>query len=265
MKETEGACPVKKRKRILAGSIGIECDMPLRRRGDSPKERAAKARATSAAQKRMNQLNSMMELELRLAANFPTAGSGLVVVLTYDDEHLPKTRKQAQRRFAYFLKKLRAEREAAGLPAPRVIYAPEVLTSKSGRWHHHIVIDNTGDDLAMIRRCWGYGSGIACEKLRVDDEKNHETLARYMSKELREAQEYECRPGLHGWGCTRNCLKPEVDVVLVDEDERLDPPRGATLLLHETRRTEFSGYEIIKYRLGSAAFRRPPRAKRRRR
>ena len=94
---------MKKRKRILAGSLGIECDMPVRQRGDSLKERAAKAKATSAAQKRMNQLNSMMELELRLAANFPTAGSGLVIVLTYDDDHLPKTRKQAQRRFAYFL------------------------------------------------------------------------------------------------------------------------------------------------------------------
>mgnify|MGYP002518175721 CR=1 FL=1 len=59
---------MKKRKRILAGSLGIECDMPVRQRGDSAKERAAKSRATSAAQKRMNQLNSMMELELRLAA-----------------------------------------------------------------------------------------------------------------------------------------------------------------------------------------------------
>ena len=239
--------------------------MPARSRGGSAKERAAKSKATSAAQRRMNQLNSAMELELRLAANFPTPGSGLVIVLTYDDRHLPKTRRQAQRRFAYFLKKLREARQAAGLPAPRVIFAPEVLTSESGRWHHHIVLDNTGDDLAMVRRCWIYGTDIECEKLRVDEEKNHETLARYMSKELREAQEYECRPGLHGWGCTRNCLKPEVDVVLVDEDERLEAPRGAKLLLRERRQTEYAGYEIIKYRLGSAVFRRPARAKRRRR
>lgn len=239
--------------------------MPARSRGDSPKVRAAKAKATSLAQRRMNEINSTMELELRLAANFPTAGSGLVIVLTYDDEHLPKSRKEAQRRFAYFLKKLREARRAAGLPVPRVIYAPEVLTSASGRWHHHIVVDSTGDDLPMIRRCWIYGSDIECEKLRVDDEKNHETLARYMNKELREAQEYECRAGLHGWGCTRNCLKPEVDVVLVEDGERLEPPRGATVLMREERRTEFAGYEILKYRLGAGAFRHPPRARRRRR
>ena len=256
---------MKKRKRILAGCLGLEVDMPVRSRGDSPKVRAAKSKATSAAQKRMNQLNSLMELELRLAANYPTAGSGLVIVLTYDDQHLPRSRKEAQRRFKYFLSKLRAARREARLPAPRVIYAPEVLTSATGRWHHHIVLDNTGDDLDMVRRCWIYGSDIDCEKLRVDDEKNHETLARYMSKELREAQEYESKPGLHGWGCTRNCLKPEVDVVLVEDGDRLEAPRGAAVLLHEERRTEFSGYEILKYRLGFGVFRRPARARRRRR
>lgn len=256
---------MKKRKRILAGCLGLECDMPCRDRRDSPKVRAAKEKATSLAQQRMNRINSTLELELRLAANFPTAGSGLVIVLTYDDEHLPKSRKEAQRRFKYFLQKLRAERKAAGLPAPRCIYAPEALSSRSGRWHHHIVLDNTGDDLNMVRRCWIYGKDIECEKLRVDDEKNHETLARYMNKELREAQEYECRPGLHGWGCTRNCAKPEVDVVLVDKGEKLEAPRGAVVLMHEERRTEYAGYEILKYRLGGGAFPHVPRARRLRR
>ena len=237
--------------------------MPVCSRKDSPRERAAKQKATSLAQRRLNEINSTMELELRLAANFPVAGSGLVIVLTYDDKHLPKSRKEAQRRFKYFLSKLRAARKKAGLPEPRVIYAPEVLTSSSGRWHHHIVLDNTGRDLDMVRACWIYGSDIECEKLRVDGEKNHETLARYMNKELREAQEYECRAGLHGWGCTRNCRKPEVDVVLVEDSDRLRAPRGATVLMQERRSTDYAGYEILKYRLGGSAFRRPARARRR--
>ena len=54
-------------------------------------------------------------------------------------------------------------------------------------------------------------------------------------------------------------------MVLVEDSDRLEAPRGAAVLLHEERRTEFSGYEILKYRLGSGAFRRPPRARRRRR
>lgn len=256
---------MKKRKRILAGSIGLEVDLPSRDRRDSPKVRAAKDKATSAAQQRVNRNNSTLWLELMLAANFPVAGSGLVIVLTYDDRHLPKTRKEAQRRFKYFLKLLREARRDAALPVPRCVYVPEALSSESGRWHHHVVLDNTGDDINMLRRCWIYGQDIDVKKLRVDEEKNHETLARYMNKELREAQEYECRPGLHGWSYTRSCLKPDVDVVAVEDDTPLEPPRGSVVLLHEERRTEFAGSEILKYRLGSGVFSQPPRARRRRR
>ena len=56
----------------------------------------------------MNQIYSAQKLELMLSANFPTPGSALVVTLTHDDAHMPKSRKEAQARFKYFLKKLRA-------------------------------------------------------------------------------------------------------------------------------------------------------------
>lgn len=256
---------MKQRTTIDAGAIVYEIDAPVRKRGDSPKQRAAKAKASSEAQQLRNKILSARELELRLAVNYPTPGSGLVIVLTYDDKHLPKTRKEAQRRFKYFLKKLRASRKKAGLPEPRVIYAPEALSSRSGRWHHHIVLDSTGQDLDMVRACWIYGSEISCEKLRVDEEKNHESLARYMSKELREAQEYECRPGLHGWGCTRSCFKPEVDVRIVEDGARLRAPKGATVLQQERRSTEFAEVALLKYRLPARCFRGAVRTRRRRR
>lgn len=256
---------MKKRITIDGGAVVYVLEHPVRDRGDSEKVRAAKSKATSQAQQLRNQILSTRELELRLAKNYPTPGSGLVIVLSYDDEHLPKSRKEAQRRFKYFLQKLRAERKAAGLPAPRVHFAPEVLTSASGRWHHHIVLDNTGDDLDMVRRCWIYGSDIDSKPIRVDEEKNHETLARYMSKELREAQEYECRPGLHSWGCTRNCYKPEVDEQIVEDRKPLRAPRGATVLIHERRSTELTESAILKYRLPASCFKPRARARRRRR
>lgn len=256
---------MKKRITIDGGAVVYVLEHPVRERGDSEKVRAAKSKATSAAQQLRNQILSTRELELRLAINYPTPGSGLVIVLSYDDQHLPKSRKEAQRRFKYFLQKLRAARKAAGLPAPRVHFAPEVLTSSSGRWHHHIVLDNTGDDLAMVRACWIYGDDIDCTPLRVDEEKNHETLARYMSKELREAQEYESRPGLHGWGCTRNCLKPEVDVQIVEDRKPLRAPKGATVLIQERRASEFAEHALLKYRLPARCFAPRARARRRRR
>lgn len=223
---------MKKRITIDGGAVVYVLEHPVRDRGDSEKVRAAKAKATSKAQQLRNQILSIRQLELLLACNYPTPGSGLVITLGFDDQHLPRSRAQAQRKFKYFLKLLRQERRAAQLPEPRVIYSPEVLTSATGRWHYHIVLDSTGDDLATVRRCWRYGSDIEAKPLRVDEEKNHETQARYMSKELREAQEYESRPGLHGWSCTRSCRKPEVDEQIVEDRKPLRAPRGATVLIH---------------------------------
>ena len=251
-------------KRIDAGGIQIAALYNRRSRYDTPAQRAAKEKVSSEAQRRMNQIYSWQKLELLLAKNFPTAGSGLVVVLTFDDEHQPKSRAEVQRRFRYFLKKLRAARAEAGLPEPVVFWAPEILTSESGRWHLHIVMDSTGRDLDLIRSCWIYGSDIEAEKLRVDQEKNHETLAKYMTKELRECQEYEARTGLHGWSYTRNAQKPEIDTVTVEDDYQLTAPEGSEVLLDEKKRTEFASYHILKYRFsGSRTDRKAPRAKRR--
>ena len=253
-------------KRIDAGGIKVDVLTYRRSRYDTPDQRAAKQKASSAAQRRMNQIYSYQKLELVLAMNYPTAGSGLVVTLTYDDAHMPKDRPTAQARLKYFLQKLRKARKAAGLPEPVVVGAPEILTSDSGRWHHHIVIDNTGNDLDMLRSCWIYGNDVQAKKLRVDEEKNHETLARYMSKELRECQEYESRPGLHSWSCTRNAKRPEVDTITVDDDYEIAAPEGSTVLMdYKDPDNPFSSH-IIKYRFDSARIgHKAPRARRRRR
>ena len=251
-------------KRIDAGGIQVAALYNRRSRYDTPAQRAAKEKASSEAQRRMNQIYSWQKLELMLAKNFPTAGSGLVAVLTFDDEHQPRSRAEAQRRFRYFLKKLREARKKAGLPEPVVFFAFEVLTSASGRWHLHIVMDNTGRDLEMLRNCWIYGSNIEAEKLRVDGEKNHETLARYMTKELRELQDYGSAVGLRGWSYTRNAKKPEVDTVTVEDDYQLTAPEGSEVLLDEKKRTEFASYHILKYRFTAAqAWTAVPRARRR--
>ena len=251
-------------KTIDAGALQVAAlyDKPNGR--EPPATRAEKKKNSSAAQRRMNQIYSYQKLELMLATNFPTPGTGLVVTLTYDDKHMPASRKKAQQRFKYFLKKLRKAREDAGLPEPVAFWAPEILTSASGRWHHHAVIDATGNDYEMIRRCWIYASEIKVEPIRVDAEKNHETLARYMTKELRECQEYEAKPGLHSWSCTQNARKPLTDKVTVDDDYRLEPPEGCTVLSDERKATEWASYHIIKYRYDPAGYKKKPRTIRRR-
>ena len=251
-------------KITAAGPLFVEALYPRARRSDTPRQRAEKRKASSEAQRRMNRIYSYQQLELTLAANFPTPGSAHVVVLTFDDAHMPRSRREAQRRFKYFLKRLREAYRAAGLPDPVVFWAPEALTSATGRWHFHTVISNTGRDLDLIRRCWIYGSDIEADKLRVDAEKNHETLARYMTKELRECQDYDDKPGLHGWSCTRNAKRPETETVTVPDDFKLEAPEGSTVIVNERRSTEWASWHVIKYRFGGAGFDRPPRAKRRR-
>lgn len=267
-------------KRIDAGGIQVAALYNRCTGRETTRERQAKHQASSAAQRRMNQIYSYQQLELRLAVNFPTPGSGLWVTLTYDDEHMPGSRKEAQLRFKYFLQKLRRARQAAGLPEPVVFWTPEVLTSASGRWHHHAVMDSTGRDYDLIRACWIYGSDIEIRKLGMpepgrqppvwygqdaDEPGNYyKAVARYMTKELRECQEYEAKPGLHGWSCTRNARKPEVETMTVPDDFELEAPEGSIVMLDERKRTEWASYWVIKYRFSGAGFGQAPRARRKR-
>ena len=238
---------------------------------DPPRVRAAKQKASSEAQKRMNLKNTSRQVEWRLAKNFPTAGSGRWYTLTYDKDHLPEDpdpkvcRKKVLQDKDAFLKALRKERAAAGLPAPRAAGCIEVLTSRSGRWHIHILIDATGDDDEMVRRCWKKGTDIEVRPLRVDKEKNHETLARYMTKEMRELQDRCCSPGAHVWFFTRNCLKVEIETVTVPDDYELNAPEGCEVLIDRKEQTEFTSWHHQKLRVGAAALPKRPKAKHRKR
>lgn len=267
-------------KRTDAGGIQIAALYNRCSPRDTDKQRAAKHQASSAAQRRMNQIYSYQKLELMLAKNFPRPGTGLWVTLTHDDAHMPGSRKEAQLRFKYFLKKLRHARKAAGLTEPVVFWAPEILTSESGRWHQHVVMDSTGRDFDLIRECWIYGSDVEIRKLGLpepgekpprwfepdaDEPGNYfRMVAKYMTKELRECQEYEARPGLHGWSCTRNAKRPELDTMAVPDDYELTAPEGCTIMLDDSHSTEWSSYRVIKYRFSGAGFAPAPRARRRR-
>lgn len=264
-------------KRIDAGGLQVAALYSRCSRYDTPAQRQAKHQASSAAQRRMNQIYSYEQLELRLAVNFPTPGSGLFVTLSFDDDHLPRSRKEVQLRCRYFRKKLSDARKASGLPPPVIFWSPEILSSASGRWHQHLVIDSTGRDFDLIRSCWIYGSEIEIRKLG-EPEKDEEppewyrpdaeepgnyfkAVAKYMTKELRECQDYEARPGLHGWSCTRNAKKPETETQIVPDDFELEPPEGSTVMLDERRSTEWTSYRVIKYRFGEPAPRRARRKK----
>lgn len=243
------------KKIITAGSLVIEALYPRAHRSDSPKVRAAKRNASSAAQARMNRIYSYQRLELILAANFRPGD--LVITLTCDDRHLPDSRKEAAAQLKYFRSRLTAERHKRGQDLV-MVWATEHKHGE-GRWHHHCVINATGSDYDRIRKLWIYGSDVEITPLRVDREKNYATLAQYMAKEERE------RPGQRRWSYTRNAAKPEEETFRVEDDTQLRAPKGSTILAEASERTEYASYKVIKYLAPGGERRSRHKARRRRR
>ena len=250
---------MKKHITIDGGAVVYEIEHPVVSRRDAPRERAAKAKATNDAQRLRNRILSTRELELRLAKNFPRAGSGLVITLTFDDQHLPETRKEAAARLKKFRADLSRLRKAAGEQLV-MIWTTE-NKSGSGRWHHHCVINATsGSDFVDILSCWPHGSDIEIRRMEIGGRKSYESLARYFCKESRE------RAGLRSWSYTRSCRHPEIETFPVPDDTEVRAPEDATVLEQSSDRTMFGQYAYIKYLAASPQSLRKlrPKTKRRR-
>lgn len=245
---------MKTKKIITAGPLVLEAVYPRGSAHDSPRTRAGKRKLSSEAQRRMNAKYSFQKLELLLGANF---GPGdLVLTLTYDAEHLPGSRAKAAARLKEFRRRLSARRRRSGSEL-RMIWNTENVF-ENGRWHHHVVVNNAGEDWELLRELWSWGSEIGIQKLRIDREHSYEALARYLCKEARE------RPGLRSWSYTRSCRQPEVETFPVPDDTPLQPPRGAWILEDARSANEFGAWRAVKY-LAPDRIRNRSRSKRRRR
>ena len=150
--------------------------------GDSPRQRAQKRQASTAAREKLNARTSFQKLERTLAANFDDGD--LFLTLTYDDKHLPDGRDAAVRRIRSFLSRLRKARKERG-HLLRYIYVTEGC-NPGGRLHHHVVLNATGDDLEEIRWLWIYGDNLELRRLTFHRDHTYEDLASYLTKEPRE-------------------------------------------------------------------------------
>lgn len=242
---------------IVAGPLVVEAVYPAPLPRDSRAVRQGKKALSSQAQQMMNLKYAYQKLELQIAANF---GPGdLYATFTYDDEHLPKSRQEAIKCLKAFWKRLRKVRKTRGQEL-RYIYVTEHKHGE-GRWHHHILINATGEDYAELRQIWGQGN-IEFRSIRLDKEKHFETLARYLCKEQRD------KLGLRLWSGSRNLRKPEKECFRVPDNTPLKMPSGQRVIpLMDTGdvKTAYGHYHYIKYitKSGTAPFR--PKAKHRRR
>lgn len=243
------------KKVIVAGPLVVEAIYPAPNPRDSVGVRQGKKALSSQAQQRMNLKYAWQKLELLIAANFGV--KDLWCTFTYDDAHLPSSRKEANARMSALFRKLRAARKAKGQEL-RYIYVTEHKHG-DGRWHHHVLINTTGEDFNLIRELWGQG-GIDFKPLRVDRDKNYETLARYMCKEQRD------KVGLRLWSSSRNLKKPERECWRVPDDTPLSPPKSSPLILDDTGDvvTAYGHYRYIKYLAAGWGLAPKSKAKRRR-
>ena len=246
---------MKTRKIITAGPLVLEAIYPRGSAQDAPRIRAGKKKLSSEAQQRLNARHSFQKLELLLAANF-VPGDWLIT-FTYDQEHLPGTRAQAVARLKEFRRRLGARRKSRGQALLMVWNAENVF--EQGRWHHHAVLNNAGEDFAVIRELWTWGSDVEIRALRIDRDHSFEAVARYLCKDARE------RPGLRSWSYTRSCRQPEVETMAVPDDTPLQPPKGATVYEDARHANEFGAWRVVKYLLPDwrRTVRRPRRRRRR--
>ena len=221
-------------KHITAGLLHIEVIGRVPDRPPGRRTRAVRSGPTSAAQQFYNDKCSWRELELMLAGNF--GRHALVLTLTYDNEHLPGSKAEANRFFQKSIRKLRAARKLRGAEL-KYLYVTEGFHEKrendwlvedgsleDRRLHHHVVINTTGvDDLEEVRSLWQGGGYIRAEPLDVH---YYRELAKYMTKEAREFG--RPKPGERTWRGSRNLQKPQVEYIEIPSDSvTLAPPYGA--------------------------------------
>lgn len=229
------------KKTVVAGNLVMEAIYPRINSNDAPKVRAEKRKLSTEAQKRINLKYSWQKLMFMLAANFKTGD--LVVCLTFDDEHLPESRKQCAAAFKQFRTRLKAAYKKDSQPEPVIVWCFENKHS-AGRWHIHCVMSGSGQDYDIVRRCWTWGSEIDIEELKVDKAHGYyEGLARYMCKE------YPDKVGQRCWSYTRNAAKPERDTQRVDDDTSLQRPRGSHEIETTNVRTDYGNYQFLFYLL----------------
>lgn len=243
------------KKIIVAGPLVAECVYPMQNPRDSTGVRAGKHAMSSEAQRRMNAKYAYQKLKFEIAANFGV--KDLFVTLTYDDIHLPANRAQARKCIQAFWRRLRTARRERGQEL-RYIYVTEHKHG-DGRWHHHALINATGEDFDEIRRLWGLGS-VEFKTIRIDRDKNFETLARYLCKEQREVL------GARQWSCSRNLKKPERESFRVPNDTPLSPPRGAVVFTDTGDViTAYGHYRYLEYLAPGWDKASRPKARRRKR
>jgi len=187
-------------KRIFSGEI-LEVEIYPITLHQKKQKRKNKEKESLPKQKRLNDKNARKHLIRLINANF--TNKDIAVHLTYSDEYLPKSEKEAKRDVDNFLRRIKYFRKKNGLEDLKYIavieYREQEEDKKPIRIHHHIIM--SGMDRDEVERIWGRGRANA-DRLK-SDEFGYEALGRYIAKDPR---------GSKRWFPSKNLDKPVIKV-----------------------------------------------------
>ena len=234
------------RKTQTAGDLVIVTEYTPCNRWDSPKQRAAKRKATSKAQQALNLRHAFQRLELILAANF-APGESWFCTFTYDEEHKPETRSQVTKHWQQFARKLKTTRARREQELKWV----RVIENKhgAGRYHAHAVISFANPkDVEELQSLWPHGK-IKASRL-FDSEHSGgswEDVARYLTKERPENGKDKTDVGQQLYSCSRNMLQPTIEREWVEADKEINLPADAYVISREDYVNEYGCFRFVKY------------------
>lgn len=228
----------KRKKTVRAGNLVKTVLYTAPEPHDCPRARAEKTRATTAARKRINDKTAKGRLEMLLAANFGPEDE--FVTLTYDNAHLPKSRKEAEENLKRWIRKLRPIWKKRGFVL-RYVYVTENRHGE-GRYHHHIMLTALGgNDLETLCSLWPHGRDVEAQRT---GSREFDQWAQYMAKESGE------RPlGARMWVPSKGLQQPEVESYFVPDDTALAVPPNCEVIEREEKVTEYGSYSYVKYRI----------------
>ena len=151
-----------------------------------------KRKASSPAQKKLNQRHREEKLVRLLHANFTP--DDLEIHLTYEIE--PESPEEAARLVRNFIRRVQRARKKSELPPLKYIAVTE-KGSRNGRYHHHITLSG-GMDRDELEKLWGLG--YANSRRLQFKENGLAGLGNYITKSP---------VGKRAWNASKNLIDPE--------------------------------------------------------
>ena len=153
--------------------------------------RSGRQKATTPKQKNLNDKKARRYFRLLAKSNF--GSKDIHLTLSYDNDNLPDTPEEGEKRLRNYMRRLKRLYKANGKEL-KYIYVTEV--SSKGRVHHHLLI-NRGVDRDAIEKAWGHG--WANSKRIQAEHGGIEALVCYLSKDPKGRKRYTS---------SRNLVKP---------------------------------------------------------